>query len=73
MRTIQKNITPKRASTFITLEAHEILPELCELVAKDKNLTSVKHIDVISTAIEDYYAKMQRRKERREQRMQVMA
>lgn len=65
MKSIQKNITPKRAPTFITKEAHDILPELCELVAEEKSVTSVKHIDVISLAIEDYYTKMLRRQARR--------
>lgn len=57
--------------TRLTAEAHGVLSELRVLVAEDKNmrLESIDNIDVVSMAIEDYRARLLRRKERRERVM----
>lgn len=59
---------PKRVPAMVTVEAHAMLPTLCELMKTEKGMP-VNYIDAVSLSILEATEKRVRREMRRQQRI----
>lgn len=60
----KQDVLPAR----IRVDAHDVLPELCDLLASKKRMPRVSYLDATSEAVIEYTKILQRRQQRREQK-----